>query len=64
MTSKVIPLDTSEIMDYDWGQYVIIDFAEEPISNLAYLTTTLIDLEEGNLKEDNDKNCNKFCTIC
>ncbi len=64
MTSKLIPLDTSEIMDYECGQYVIIDFAEEPVSNLAYLTTTLIDLEEGNLKEDNDKNCNKFCTIC
>ena len=64
MTSKVIPLEINEEYDDGWGQYVKIDIHEEPVSNLAYLTTSLVDLEEGNLKESNVKNCNEFCTIC
>ena len=65
MTSKVIPLETNLDDDDDgWGQYIKIDIYEEPVSNLAYLTTSLIDLEEGNLKKSNNKICNEFCTIC
>ena len=64
MTSKVIPLETNLDDDDGWGQYIKIDIHEEPVSNLAYLTTSLIDLEEGNLKKSNNKICNEFCTIC
>ena len=57
MTSVVIPLDTNadEGPDDGWGQYIKIDIQEEPVSNLAYLTTSLVDLEEGNLKKTNNK---------
>ena len=64
MTSKVIPLETNEEYDDGWGQYVKIDIHEEPVSNLAYLTTSLVDLEEGNLKKSNNKSCKEFCIIC
>ena len=64
MTSKVTPLEINLDDDDGWGQYIKIDIHEEPVSNLAYLTTSLIDLEEGNLKKSNNKNCNEFCTIC
>ena len=64
MTSKVIPLETNLDDDDGWGQYIKIDIHEEPVSNLGYLTTSLIDLEEGNLKKSNNKICNEFCTIC
>ena len=63
MTSKVIPLEINEEDDDGWGQYIKIDIVDEPVSNLAYLTTSLIDLEEGNLKKDNNY-CTKNCTIC
>lgn len=64
MTSMVIPLEINAEDDDGWGQYIKIDIHEEPVSNLAYLTTSLVDLEEGNLKESKVKNCNEFCTIC
>ena len=64
MASRVIPLEINEEYDDGWGQYVKIDIHEEPVSNLAYLTTSLVDLEEGNLKKRTVKNCNEFCTIC
>lgn len=64
MSTMVIPLETSEEYDDGWGQYIKIDIHEEPVSNLAYLTTSLVDLEEGNLKKSNVKNCNEFCIIC
>ena len=60
----VIPLETNEEDDNGWGQYIKIDIHEEPVSNLEYLTTSLIDLEEGNLKKRNNKSCNEFCIIC
>ena len=54
MDTKVIPLDTIEELEDDWGQYVIIDMkkTQEPIS--CDLTTSLLDLEEGNIQENND----------
>ena len=64
MTSKVIPLEINEEDDDGWGQYIKIDIHEEPVSNLAYLTTSLIDLEEGNLKKTENDYCNKNCIIC
>ena len=66
MTSVVIPLDTNadDGPDDGWGQYIKIDIHEEPVSNLAYLTTSLIDLEEGNLKKTENNYCNKNCIIC
>ena len=66
MTSVVIPLDTNadDGPDDGWGQYIKIDIHEEPVSNLEYLTTSLIDLEEGNLKKRHNKSCNEFCIIC
>ena len=66
MTSVVIPLDTNadDGPDNGWGQYIKIDIFEEPVSNLAYLTTSLVDLEEGNYYKKNNKNCNEFCIIC
>ena len=64
MTSKVIPLEINEEYDDGWGQYIKIDIHEEPVSNLAYLTTSLIDLEEGNLKKTENNYCNKNCIIC
>ena len=66
MTSVVIPLDTNadDGPDDGWGQYIQIDIQEEPVSNLAYLTTSLVDLEEGNYKKRNNKGCNEICTIC
>ena len=64
MSTMVIPLETNEEYDDGWGQYIKIDIHEEPVSNLAYLTTSLMDLEEGNLKKDNDNYCNKNCIIC
>ena len=66
MTSKVIPLDTNEKTNFEdgWGQWVVLDIHEEPISNLEYLTTSLVDLEEGNYKKKNNKSCNEFCIIC
>ena len=64
MTTKVIPLDTIEELEDDWGQYVIIDMkkTQEPIS--CDLTTSLLDLEEGNIQENNDKYCTENCIIC
>ena len=41
MSTMVIPLETSEEYDDGWGQYIKIDIHEEPVSNLAYLTTSL-----------------------
>ena len=64
MSTMVIPLETKVEDDDGWGQYIKIDIHEEPVSNLEYLTTSLIDLEEGNLKKRNNKSCNEFCTIC
>ena len=66
MTSVVIPLDTNadDGPDNGWGQYIKIDILEEPVSNLAYLTTSLVDLEEGNYYKKNNKSCNEFCIIC
>ena len=64
MSTMVIPLETKVEDDNGWGQYIKIDIHEEPVSNLEYLTTSLIDLEEGNLKKRNNKSCNEFCTIC
>ena len=66
MTSVVIPLDTNadDGPDDGWGQYIKIDIHEEPVSNLEYLTTSLVDLEEGNYKKNNNKSCNEFCIIC
>ena len=64
MTSKVIPLETNLEDDDGWGQYIKIDIHDEPVSNLAYLTTSLVDLEEGNYKKKNNKSCNEICTIC
>ena len=60
----VIPLETNEEDDNGWGQYIKIDIHEEPVSNLEYLTTSLVDLEEGNYKKNNNKSCNEFCIIC
>ena len=63
--SLVIPLDTNEEFNDCWGQYVIIDMEEEPVSNLDYLTTSLVDLEEGKLKEEKDSYYElSYCTIC
>lgn len=66
MTSVVIPLETNadDGPDDGWGQYIKIDILEEPVSNLAYLTTSLVDLEEGNLKKSDNKSCKEFCIIC
>ena len=64
MSTMVIPLETSSDDDNGWGQYIKIDIHEEPISNLEYLTTSLVDLEEGNYKKNNNKSCNEFCIIC
>ena len=64
MSTMVIPLETSDEYDDGCGQYIKIDIHEEPVSNLAYLTTSLVDLEEGNYKKKNNKSCNEFCTIC
>ena len=64
MTSVVIPLETNVEDDDGWGQYIKIDIHEEPVSNLGYLTTSLVDLEEGTFKKSNVKNCNEFCIIC
>ncbi len=66
MSTMVIPLETNadDGPDNGWGQYIKIDIREEPVSNLAYLTTSLIDLEEGNLKKDNDNYCSNNCIIC
>tara|TARA_B100001057_G_scaffold478467_1_gene548949 strand:+ start:188 stop:388 length:201 start_codon:yes stop_codon:yes gene_type:complete len=66
MTSVVIPLETAKEDDDGWGQYVILDMKEEPVSNLAYLTTSLVDLEEGNLiKTENEyEYIDYYCTIC
>ena len=65
MTSVVIPLETNadDGPDDGWGQYIKIDILEEPVSNLAYLTTSLVDLEEGNLKKSDNKSCKEFCII-
>ena len=60
----VIPLETNEEDDNGWGQYIKIDIQEKPVSNLAYLKTSLVDLEEGNLKKKSNKSCNEFCIIC
>ena len=66
MASVVIPLERNadEGPDDGWGQYIKIDIHDEPVSNLAYLTTSLVDLEEGNLKKSNNKSCKEFCIIC
>ena len=64
MATKVIPLDTIEELDNDWGQYVIIDMKEEKVSSSCDLTTSLLDLEEGNIQENNDKYCTENCIIC
>jgi len=65
MATKVIPLDTNEDFDDDWGQYVIIDMKEEQVSSSCNLTTSLLDLEEDvNIQETKDKYCTEICTIC
>ena len=64
MSTMVIPLETKVEDDNGWGQYIKIDILEEPVSNLAYLTTSLVDLEEGNLKKSDNKSCKEFCIIC
>ena len=64
MSTMVIPLETILEDDNGWGQYIKIDIHEEPVSNLEYLTTSLVDLEEGNYKKNNNKSCNEFCIIC
>ena len=64
MSTMVTPLETSEEYDDGWGQYIKIDIHEEPVSNLAYLTTSLIDMEEGRLKKTENNYCNKNCIIC
>ena len=64
MSTMVIPLETILEDDNGWGQYIKIDIHEEPVSNLEYLTTSLVDLEEGNLKKKSNKSCNEFCIIC
>ena len=66
MASMVIPLETNadDGPDDGWGQYVKIDVKEEPVSNLAYLTTSLVDLEEGKLKEEDSYYELLYCTIC
>ena len=64
MSTAVIPLEINEEDDDGWGQYIKIDIQQEPVSNLGYVTTSLIDLEEGNLKESIDEYYNYYCTIC
>ena len=64
MSTMVIPLETNEEDDNGWGQYIKIDIHEEAVSNLAYLTTSLVDLEEGNLKKKNTNYCTENCIIC
>tara|TARA_B100000886_G_scaffold199490_1_gene137545 strand:+ start:2308 stop:2502 length:195 start_codon:yes stop_codon:yes gene_type:complete len=64
MATKVIPLDTNEILNKDWEQYVIIDVNEKQVSSSCDLTTSLLDLEEGNIQENNDKYCIENCIIC
>tara|TARA_B100000963_G_C22106784_1_gene443098 strand:+ start:304 stop:504 length:201 start_codon:yes stop_codon:yes gene_type:complete len=66
MSSAVIPLETPKELDDGWGQYVKIDMKDEPVSNVAYLTTSLVDLEEGNLiKTENEyEYIDYYCTIC
>ena len=64
MDTKVISLDTIEELEDDWGQYVIIDMKEEKVSSSCDLTTSLLDLEEGNIQENNDKYCTENCIIC
>jgi len=64
MSSVVIPLETPKELDDGWGQYVKIDIKEEPVSNLAYVTTSLVDLEEGIINESNDEYIDYYCTIC
>tara|TARA_B100000963_G_scaffold66258_1_gene54444 strand:+ start:2509 stop:2703 length:195 start_codon:yes stop_codon:yes gene_type:complete len=64
MSSVVIPLETPKELDDGWGQYVKIDIKEEPVSNLAYVTTSLVDLEEGTINESNDEYIDYYCTIC
>ena len=64
MDTKVIPLDTIEELEDDWGQYVIIDMkkTQEPIS--CDLTTSILELEEGNFKKTDTKYCTENCIIC
>ena len=64
MATKVIPLDTIEELDNDWGQYVIIDMkkTQEPISR--DLTTSILELEEGNFKKTDSNYCTENCIIC
>ena len=66
MSTIILPLETNadDGPDDGWGQYIKIDIHEEPVSNLAYLTTSLVDLEEGNYYKENNKSCNEFCIIC
>ena len=64
MASKVIPLDTNEDFDDDWGQYVIIDMKEKQVSSSCDLTTSLLDFKEENIQENNEKYCTENCTIC
>ena len=64
MSTMVVPLETILEDDNGWGQYIKIDIHEEPVSNLEYLTTSLVDLEEGNIKKRHNKSCNEFCIIC
>ena len=64
MSTMVIPLETKVEDDDGCGQYIKIDIHEEQVSNLEYLTTSLVDLEEGNYKKNNNKSCNEFCIIC
>ena len=62
MATKVIPLETNEEDDDGWGQYIKIDIHEKPVSNLAYLTTSI--LEEENIQENKEKYCTENCIIC
>ena len=55
MSTVVIPLENPNELDDGWGQYVIIDMKEEPVANRGYVTTSLIELEEENLKESIDE---------
>ncbi len=64
MSTMVIPLETNEEDDNGWGQYIKIDIHEKPVSNLAYLKTSLVDLEEGNLKKTDTNYCTENCIIC
>ena len=59
---KIVPLEINDEEDGGWGQYVILEYKGKSPQKLEKSVSSF--LEEGNLKEDNDKNCNKFCTIC